>query len=89
MNDILAPRNVQLEVTKTVLDDALERHGFDFGVFISVKVSPDGRCHLECAVTGDGPQSLEGTIPHALRRIADQVETSMRKQGREWLGSMS
>lgn len=54
MTDTIAPRNRQLEMTQAVLDQALETHGFDFGVFISVRVSPDGRCKVECALSGDG-----------------------------------
>lgn len=89
MNDTLAPRNRQLALTHAVLADALEKHRFDFGVFISVVVTPDGTCKVELALSGDGPQSLERTIPEVMRRLAVEVETRMKKQGRDWLRSMS
>lgn len=89
MNDTLAPRNRQLALTQAVLEEALEKHRFDFGVFISVIVAPGGECKVELALTGDGPQSLERTIPEVMRRLAVEVETRMKKQGRDWLRSMS
>lgn len=38
MNDTLSTASHQLVATQRVLDEALARHGFDFGVFISVRV---------------------------------------------------
>jgi hypothetical protein len=89
MTDTLAPRNTQLAVTQQVLDRALSDHGFDFGVFISVQVAADGRCKVECALSGDGPSDLARTMGGVLRRLAVEVETGMREQAKEWLRSMS
>ncbi len=72
-----------------MLDQALAEHGFDFGVFISVKVAPDGRCKVECALSGDGPSDLARHMGKVLRRLAVEVEVGMQQQARDWLRTMS
>lgn len=92
MTDTIAPPNPQLEATKRVLDDALEKHGFDFGVFISVVVNVEtGQLQLqvELALTGDGPSSLERHIPEVMRRLAAEVEKRMAVQTKAWLRTVS
>jgi len=75
--------NDQLSRTKAACAAALEEHGFDLVVIVTV-VKEETGLRFHCVVDGVAPPAATPKIASALREVAENVEAAMNRQTVAW-----